>query len=651
MFDRIIRFSLTHRLLVIFVYAVLLAAGLVALKTLSVDVFPEFAPPQVVIQTQAPGMSPQDVESLITFPLETAINGTPNVETVRSSSSVGLSTVTVVFKWGTDIYQDRQLVNERLQSARERFPVGTQDPVMLPVTSAVGWLVKYALTSTTMSPMDLRTLSDWSMRPRLLSIPGIASAVSIGGGVKQYQVELSPEKLRSYGLSLEDAVHALESANRNVPGGFIVRSGQEYTVTGLGRVRAQSLADVANIVIAERGGTPILVSNIADVKLGEEPKRGDGAFMGEPAVIGTVSKLYGADTLTTTYKVEAALDDIKKTLPAGVEMHIVFRQATFIERSIDNLNRALVEGSIIVVLILFLFLLNFRTSFISFLAIPTSLLFAVLVMKLLGIGINVMTLGGLAIAIGEVVDDAIIGVENVFRRLRENRAEEHPEPTLRVVFRASSEIRNSVVYATVIVVVVFSPIFFLTGIEGRIFAPLGIAYLASLICSLVVALTLTPVLCHLLLAGGKHAAEEKEPAPVRWLKAKYLKVLEPCLRHPRRVIAASLVLLAAALVALPFLGTSFLPEFHEGNYILALTTLPGTSLDESMRLGQHVQKAIMKYPEVVASSNGPDAPSSTRTPNPPTSRNSISLSRRRRGDARLNSSAQSYARSSRRSLV
>ncbi|MEO8505074.1 MAG: efflux RND transporter permease subunit [Acidobacteriota bacterium] len=599
MFDRIIQWSLSHRLLVIFGYVVLLAAGLVVLQTLPADVFPEFAPPQVVIQTQAPGMSPQDVESLVTLPLETAINGTPNVESVRSSSSVGLSTVTVVFKWGTNIYQDRQLVSERLQSARERFPQDVQASVMLPVTSAVGWLIKYSLTSSTVSPMDLRTLSDWSIRPRILSIPGIASVVSIGGGVKQYQVELSPDKLRAFGLTLEDALHALESANRNVPGGFLVRSGQEYITTGLGRIRPNSLADVANIVVAERGNTPILVSNIADVKFGEEPKRGDGAFMGDPAVIGTVSKLYGADTLSTTYKVEEALKEIKAALPPGVSMDIVFRQATFIEHSITNLNHALVEGGIIVVLILFLFLLNLRTSFISFLAIPTSLLFAVIVMKIMGIGINVMTLGGLAIAIGEVVDDAIIGVENVFRRLRENRALETPEPALRVVSRASSEVRNSVVYATLIVLVVFSPIFFLSGIEGRIFAPLGVAYIAALISSLIVALTLTPVLCHLLLAG-RFSTAEHETKLIAWLKRKYLRILEPCLRHPARVISLSLVLLAAAVGAVPFLGTSFLPEFHEGNYILALTTLPGTSLPESMRLGKIVRQRLMKYPEVVS---------------------------------------------------
>ena len=315
MFDRIIQFSLSHRLLVIFAYIVLSGAGIYVMGTLPVDVFPEFAPPQVVIQTQAPGMSPQDVESLVTFPIETAINGTPNVESVRSSSSVGLSTVLAVFKWGTNIYQDRQLVNERLQTARERFPVGVEPPVMLPVTSAVGWLVKYSLTSDTVSALDLRTYSDWVVRPRILAIPGIASVVSIGGGVKQYQVEISPEKLRAYNLTLADAVRALEETNRNAPGGFLIQSGQEYIVTGLGRIRANSLADVENTVVAERAGTPILVSHIATVRFGEEVKRGDGALMEKPAVIGTISKLYGADTLTTTYAVERALDGIRATLP------------------------------------------------------------------------------------------------------------------------------------------------------------------------------------------------------------------------------------------------------------------------------------------------------------------------------------------------
>jgi CzcA family heavy metal efflux pump len=601
MFDRIIQWSLTHRLLVIFVYAVLFFGGFVALRTLPVDVFPEFAPPQVVLQTQAPGMSPTDVESLVTFPIETAINGTPNVENVRSSSSVGLSTVTVVFKWGTDIYQDRQLVNERLQTARERFPAGVEPPVMLPVTSAVGWLVKYSLTSDSVSPTELRTYADWTIRPRLLSIPGVASAVAMGGGVKQYQVEVSPDKLRSYGLTLGNVTRALEDSNRDVPGGFLIHSSQEYIITGLGRVRPGSLSDVGNIVVAERNGTPILISNVATVKFGEEVKRGDSAFMGKPAVIGTISKLYGADTLTTTAKVEEALDEMKASLPSGISMNTkVFRQATFIENSIDNLKEALLEGGVIVIIILFVFLFNFRTSFISFLAIPVSLLFAVLVMKIMGVGINVMTLGGLAIAIGEVVDDAIIDVENVFRRLRENRESERPRSTLLVVFKASREIRNSVVYATLIVFIVFSPIFFLTGIEGRIFAPLGIAYVAALLSSLVVALTLTPVLCHLLLANPRFKMAEHESRVATWLKRRYLKILHPSLQRPGLVIGASLALLAVALIALPFVGTSFLPEFHEGNYIIALTALPGTSLPESMRLGKIIQSDMMKNREVVS---------------------------------------------------
>lgn len=601
MFDRIIQFSLSHRLLVLFAYFVLTMGGIYVTGTLPVDVFPEFAPPQVVIQTQAPGMSPQDIEALVTFPIETAVNGTPNVENVRSSSSVGLSTVTVVFAWGTDIYQDRQLVNERLQTARDRFPAGVEPPLMLPVTSAVGWLVKYSLTSDTVSPLDLRTYSDWVVRPRILAISGVASVVSIGGGVKQYQVEISPDKLRSYGLTLADAVGALEQTNRNAPGGFLVQGGQEYIVTGLARIHANSLADVGNTIVTERGGTPIRVSQIATVRFGEEVKRGDGAFMDKPAVIGTISKLYGADTLTTTYKVEQALKEIQTALPPGISMNReVFRQATFIERSIDNLKEALIEGGIIVIIILFIFLLNFRTSFISFLAIPMSLLFAMITMKIVGIGINVMTLGGLAIAIGEVVDDAIIDVENVFRRLRENRQKATPEPTLRVVFRASREIRNSIVYATFIVFIVFSPIFFLSGIEGRIFAPLGIAYLAALLCSLVVALTLTPVLCHLLLASGRFTVAEKETRTVSWLKAKYLTILRPCLAHPGRVIAASVVLFLGAVSALPFIGTSFLPEFHEGNYVLALTALPGTSLPESMRLGGIIRRDLAKHPEVVS---------------------------------------------------
>jgi CzcA family heavy metal efflux pump len=597
MFNKLIRWSLNNRLLVVVGTVVFLVASTYTTMHMPVDVFPEFAPPQVVIQTESPGLAPEDVESLLTFPMESAVNGTPGVENVRSSSSVGLSTITIVFRWGTDIYVARQLVNERIQSVRDRFPAGTQAPVMLPITSAVGWMVKYSLESDTRSPMDLRTISDWQIRPRILALGGVASVVAIGGEVKQYQVLLDPERLRAYHLTVAEVRAALEQSNINVPGAFLQRPGQEYIVTGVARV--ESLDDLRNTVIKFVKGTPVYVRNVAEVKFGAEIKRGDGALNLHNAVIGTISKAYGADTLTTTYKVENALRDIEKQLPPDVKMNIhIFRQADFIEGSIHNLKAALIEGGIIVTLVLIIFLMNIRASFISFLSMPVSLLAGVMILKWFGVSLNSMTIGGLAIAIGEVVDDAIIGVENVFRHLRLNRESPKPKPTIDLIFEATSEIRNSVVYATYIVGIVFLPIFFLSGLEGRIFTPLGVAYLGSLFCSLIVAVTLTPALCYILLGNTKK--ELKESFVAHWLKKYYERLLHFTLRHVWPVVIAALVLAGVAVAIIPFFGRSFLPEFHEGNFIVAMSTLPGTSLDESMRLGQLVRKDLLKYPQVVS---------------------------------------------------
>ena len=597
MFNKIILWSLKNRMLVVAGLVVFLAASTYTTMRMPVDVFPEFAPPQVVVQTESPGLAPEDVESLITFPIESAVNGTPGVDKVRSASSVGLSTVVIVFRWGTDIYVARQLVNERTQSVRERFPVGTRSPVMLPITSAVGWMIKYSLESDTRSPMELRAISDWQIRPRILALGGVASVVAIGGDVKQYQVLLDPDRLRAYHVSVAEVREALEKSNINVPGAFLQVPSQEYIVTGVARIT--SLDDLRDTIIKFVKDTPITVRNVADVKFGGEIKRGDGAMNLKNAVIGTISKAYGADTLATTYKSEKALHDIQHQLPPDVKMNIrVFRQADFIEGSIRNLKKALFEGGIIVTVILFIFLMNFRASFISFLAMPTSLLAGVMVLKWFGVSLNSMTIGGLAIAIGEVVDDAIIDVENVFRRLRLNRESPNPEPILDVVFKGSTEIRNSVVYATLIVAVVFLPIFFLSGLEGRIFTPLGIAYLGSLLCSLIVALTVTPVLCYLLIGNTKK--ELRESFIAHALKKHYARLLHWTLRHVRPVVIATLVLIGVAAAMIPFFGRSFLPEFHEGNFIVVMSMLPGTSLEESMRLGYQVREKLLKYPQVVS---------------------------------------------------
>ena len=622
MFNRLIAWSLHNRLIVLALTLLLFIASGYALRQMPVDVFPEFAPPQVVIQTEAPGMAPQDVESLLTYPLESAINGTPGVSDVRSKTSVGLSTITVIFNANTDVYLDRQLINERIQNVAGRLPAGSKPPVMLPVTSAVGWLLKYALTSDSLSPEELRTLSDWEIRPRILALGGIASVVSIGGEVKQYQVRLDPSRMLAYQVSAEDVRKALEKSNRNVPGAFLQQSGQELIVGGVGRI--SSLDDLKNTLVVMRNGTPITLANVAEIAFGGEIKRGDGAFAMKNAVIGTISKAYGADTITTTYKAEKALADIKKRLPAGVQMDTqVFRQANFIEAAIHNLNVSLLEGALIVIVILFVFLMNWRASLITFLSMPASFAGGILVMHALGVGINAMTLGGLAIAIGEVVDDAIITVENVVRRLRLNRNAAHPLPPIAVVFDAVQEVRNSVVYATLIVVMIFLPIFFLQDLAGRIFSPLGVAYIASVTASLVVAVTMIPALCYLLLVRDKTqdqgvvlhalesrelpadstpngAAEEHETRFVLWLKRHFLRLLNLALRKFWWVIGLSLLALASSLALLPYFGLSFLPEFREGNYVIAMTTLPGTSLQESMRLGALVREDLLKYPQVIS---------------------------------------------------
>lgn len=619
MFNRLIAWTLSNRLLVLAATLVLFAAGGYALRQMPVDVFPEFAPPQVVIQTEAPGMSPQDVESQITYPIESAINGSPGVESVRSHTAVGLSTVTVVFGAHTDIYLDRQQVSERLQAVVGNLPPGARAPTMLPVTSAVGWLVKYALVSDRVSPAALRTLSDWEIRPRLLALGGIASVESIGGEVKQYQVRLDPLRLQAYAVSVDEVRQALERANRNVPGAFLGAPGQELIVSGIGRIG--SLEDIRRTVITLRNGVPITVGNVAEVAFGGEIKRGDAAFGDHDAVIGTVSKAYGADTLTTTYRVEQALDSIRASLPPGVTLHTrVFRQANFIEAAVHNLDIALLQGALIVIAVLFVFLMNWRASFITFVSMPASFAGGLLVMHALGVGINSMTLGGLAIAIGEVVDNGIITVENVVHRLRVHRAGGRGG-ALPVVFDAVREITNSVVYATVIIGLIFVPIFFLEDLAGRIFMPLGIAYLASVGASLVVAVTVVPALCYLLLARrgerGQDAGVvldpvapvvplpptdggEPETAFVRWLKRHFARLLGWALGRFGAVAGGAALALVGALALLPLFGYSFLPEFKEGNFIIAMTTLPGTSLEESMRLGKIVRRDLLKYPQVVS---------------------------------------------------
>ena len=602
MFSRLIQWSLQNRLVVVVGVIVTAVAGVMAARDIHLDVFPDFAPPQVVILTEAPGFSPEEVETLLALPIEAALNGTPDVVSVRSSAIVGLSTIVAVFEWGTDLTVARQKVAERLRQAEQQLPAGVEAPVMLPVASVMGRLLEYGLTyerdDGAVSELDLRTICEWDIRNRLLAVSGVASVVCVGGGIKQYQVVVSPRRLKAYDLTLQEVIEAVEAANLNLPGGVLQSSDQEYIVTGRGRVT--SLEDLRNSVITVRGGSPITIAQVAEVQLGPAPKRGDASLNGGiPLILGAATKAFGADTLTTTYEVEAALDEIEQTLPAGVKLHkALFRQATFIEATIENLRAALLQGAGIVTAVLFIFFLSFRPSFVSFLAMPFSLLLAVIVLRALDVGINAMTLGGMSVALGGVVDDAIIDVENIFRRLRENRQRAVPDSNLRVIYRASMEIRASIVYATLITMVVFLPVFFLSGPEGRIFTPLGLSYCIAIFASLLVAFTQTPVLCSLFLTSGRLLA--KESATSAGLKRVYRVILRPALRHPWWVVGCAVAMLCGTLALIPSLGREFLPRFHEGNFIVAMTALPGTSLDESMRLGQQVQERLLTYPEVVS---------------------------------------------------
>src|SRR5262245_42621344 len=570
--------------------------GVRAALQVPLDVFPEFAPPQVVIQTEAVGLSAEEVEQLVTLPLETQLNGTAELNTIRSSSIVGLSVITCVFQPNTDIFRARQLITEKLQLASTHLPATAGQPQMTPISSAAGVLLKISLTSDKTSMMDLRTIADWTIRPRLLAVPGVAQVSTFGGEVKQYQVIPDPVKLKHYGVTHAQAITAAHSTNENAGAGFFDTSQQSMVIQGEGRVH--SLTDLENAIVKVKNKVPIRIRDLAKVQLGAEYKVGDSSTFGKPSVFLMVTKQPWANTLTTTHLAEAALDEVKRAIPADVILDpTIFRQADFIERAISNINSAMIQGGVLVIVVLLLFLFSWRAGLISFTAIPLSLLVGIIALERLGGTINTMTLGGLAIAIGEVVDDAIIDVENVLRRWRENRAREKPDPVLSVIYHASTEVRGSVVYATVIVALVFLPIFSLSGLAGRIFAPLAYAYIISILASLFVALTVTPALCYFLLP--EVATQTEDTWTTRFLKRHYRRFLDPVLNHPGAVVAVSVLLLIGALIAIPFMGGEFLPEFNEGNLIIHMNGLPGTSLEESMRVGAIVQDRLRQVPETL----------------------------------------------------
>ena len=625
MIGYIIAWSLRNKLFVVVAGVLLLAWGGWQASKTPVDVFPDLTAPSVTVVTEAHGMAPTDVETLVTFPIETAMNGAPDVRRVRSSTKIGLSVVTVEFEWGTDLYKARQVVAERLQLARASLPAGIPAPAMTPAASIMGEILFIALASDQHDGMTLKNTAEQVIKRRVLAVPGVAEVVPIGGDTQQFQVTLGPERLAAYGVTVDQVAEALRAANQNTSAGFMVEGGQEYLIQGLGRIA--TLADIGETVVVKRDDQPVLVRHVAEVAIGPAPTRGVGPHNGKPAVILGIQKQPGANTLELTDRLDAMLEEIQTGLPAGmkIERHI-FRQADFIRVSIDNLNKALVEGLVLVVAIVFAFLLSARATAISLVAIPLSLVAAVLAMKAMGATINTMTLGGMAIALGALVDDAIIVVENIVRRLRESKAsaqanvsEANVKPaevggrsqnrskpeaqqanTLHLVYAATREIQGSIVFATLIIMLVFLPLFFLSGVEGRLMAPLGLAYVVSLAASLVVAITVTPVLAALLLPNSKMVRESIEPRFIHGLKAGYRRVLDATLMHWRTVAGISIAALVAALVALGFAGRAFLPDFNEGSLTVSTATLPGTALEESDRLGQMAETILLSHPEVVA---------------------------------------------------
>jgi CzcA family heavy metal efflux pump len=600
MLNRLIDFSLRNRLLVLFMAFILLVGGSYVATQMEVDVFPDLTAPSVVVLTEAHGMATEEVERLVTFPIETAVNGATDVRRVRSSSATGISIVWVDFEWNTDIFKARQIVSEKLVSVAERLPENASNPTLAPQSSIIGEIMLITVSSDSISPMDLRTIADWQIRNRLLSIGGVSQVAVMGGDYKQYIIEADPEKMDYYGVSLSELLKACDHLNQNATGSFLNDFGNEYVIRGV--IRTNNLDEIGNSVIKVYNGNPISINDVANIKTGSSPKIGAGYLNSKPAVVMTVLKQPNTNTLVLTEKIDDAIANLQETLPSHIQIRTdVFRQADFITRAVDNVTRALIEGGLFVTIILFLFLLNIRTTLISLVAIPLSLLVSVITLKYLGLTINTMSLGGMAIAIGSLVDDAIIDVDNVLKRLKENhrlpKAEQQAKLT--VIFNASKEIRASILNATLIIIVAFIPLFFLSGMEGRMLKPLGISFIISLFASLVVALTLTPVLCSFMLSSDKQlAGHEKGSRWVRWLNQAYGKVLERSLNFKKSIIGSAGLLFIASMFVLFSLGRSFLPEFNEGMLTLSTVSLPGISLDESNKLNLMLEKEMLEMEEI-----------------------------------------------------
>ncbi|MEX2140905.1 MAG: efflux RND transporter permease subunit [Pirellulales bacterium] len=601
MFNQIIAFSLKNRALVVAVTLILIGWGGYLAGKLPVDVFPDLNRPTVTVMTEAPGLAPEEVEALVTFPLESMLNGATDVVRVRSASGIGLSVVWVEFEWGTDIKDDRQIVAERLPLAQEPMPEGVS-PVMAPISSIMGEIMLIGLQSKDggTSPMELRTIADGVMRPRLLSIGGISQVTVMGGELRQYQVLTSPSRLTQYDVTLPELTEAVRKSNVATGGGFILDQYNESLIRITGR--SIRLADIENTVVEWREPAPVLVKHVADVRYGGPVQRGTGSVGAEPAVILAIQKQPGASTLALDAAVNETLGVIVAELhrehPDVIVQREIFKQADFIETAIHNVQEAIRDGVLWLGIVLFIFLWNLRTGIITLLVLPLPIVMLALIFGYFGLSINTMTLGGIAIAIGDLVDDSIIDIENIFRRLKENRQRGRPLHPLRVVFLASSEVRNSIVYATLIVCLVVLPLFFLSGLEGRMFTPMGISYILTLMASLVVSLTITPVLASYLLPKAKFLQHEKDSFVVRWLKAVDRRVLNWTLRHPMKILVGALVLIAVSLSTIPFMGGEFLPPFNEGTFTINVITPPGTSLEESNRVGTLAEKMLMEIEEV-----------------------------------------------------
>ncbi len=669
--NKIIRFSLNNRLLVLVLSVLLMVAGVYTATTMDVDVFPDLNAPTVTVMTEAKGMAPEEVERLVTFPIETAVNGATDVRRVRSSSTTGFSIVWVEFDWGTDIYRARQIVSEKIATVMDALPQHVGTPTLGPQSSILGEVLFVGLTvddklkiengklkinSTgtheeheshpdgnnsqfsivnsqleKTSLQDLRTLADWTIRPRLLATGGVAQVAVLGGEVKEYQILLSPEKMMHYDVSLGEVMEVVSGMNQNATGGTLYEYGNEYIIRGM--LSTNDVDEIGRTVVKRVGGAPLLLNHIAEVKIGDQcPKFGMASLRTEPAVILTVTKQPNTSTLELTKKLDATLEDLKRELPADVKVTTdVYRQERFINSSIDNVKSALIEGAIFVVIVLFIFLMNVRTTLISLVTIPLAFVAAILTLNAFGLTINTMSLGGLAIAIGSLVDDAIVDVENVYKRLRENRALpiDQRRPVLTVIYDASREVRMPILNSTLIIIASFVPLFFLTGMEGRMLAPLGIAFIVALCASTLVALTLTPVLCSYLLSSSRGEKDElkinstetheeyenqpdghnsqlsivnsqleKEPPVTRWLKKGYTRLLSWTLRHRWPVLGSTAALLIVALVAFFGLGRSFLPPFNEGSFTINVATLPGISLEESDKIGRRAEELLLTIPEI-----------------------------------------------------